>query len=132
MGDEATLTLAGTDQRTCRVNRGLQAARERGVDYRAVGQEPGWVLDIISGDRFILEYAYGEKRLEAPWTKPDRLPAAKSHGGGLQYDAQSDSGRLTVVILDKPCQDAMSGRDYPDTVHVTLGDMRLSGCGRGL
>ena len=46
-GEEASLDVGGRHYRDCRLNRARapwEEARRRGVDFRAVGQEPGWYL----------------------------------------------------------------------------------------
>ena len=49
-GREATFELNGRTQ-TCRERREpWQEAADRGVDFRAVGQEPGWFLEIDNGE----------------------------------------------------------------------------------
>ena len=46
----AVLTLNG-ERHECRHDTSVMNAVERGVDYRAVGQEPGWLLEISRGEK---------------------------------------------------------------------------------
>jgi uncharacterized membrane protein len=41
-----------------------------------------------------------------------------------------ESHRLTIVIEDVPCTDAMSGEAFPRSVSVTLDSKTLRGCGK--
>ena len=45
-------------------------AKLRGVAFRAVGQEPGWLLEIINGEEILLVTNYGEKRQSLPYVDP--------------------------------------------------------------
>jgi membrane-bound inhibitor of C-type lysozyme len=105
-----------------------EAAGLMGVTYRAIGQEPGWMLQIQDGKRILLIADYGENRVSAePAPAPQSLP-----GGGRRYEAQTGSGTLSVVIENKPCNDVMSGEPFPDTVTVMLNGRQYHGCGRSL
>lgn len=101
------------------------AARAAGVDFRAVGQEPGWIVDIYAADRIVALLDYGETRLEFPRSEPTS-PAE----GATRYEAQSNGHTLAITIRRAPCEDAMSGQPYPSTVEVVVDGRTLNGCGR--
>jgi putative lipoprotein len=103
-----------------------QDARERGVDFRALGQEPGWFLEIDDGRSMRLVYDYAEREA----TRPGPTPTIEQ--GKTTYAAATGSHRLIVVIDDRPCQDVMSGEPFPSTVTVTIDGRELRGCGRSL
>lgn len=102
-------------------------ARAEGVDFRAVGQEPGWLLDIHTSGltKFAWDYGaqYGEFAVAEP-TSPQE--------GATRYEANSDGRALVVTIRRFPCQDAMSGEAFPSTVEVTIDGRTLNGCGRSV
>lgn len=129
-GDEALLQLATGSLKQCKVvprEKAWQAARIRGVSFRALGQEPGWILE-ITGDRK-LKYLgqYGQDTLKAP------LPEAETPtAGGRRYRVKTSARTLTVDIKDKPCQDAMSGFSFPATVTVSIDGHTYRGCGKSL
>ncbi|MBI1185736.1 MAG: hypothetical protein GC206_00075 [Alphaproteobacteria bacterium] len=101
-----------------------RALRQRGVAFRAVGNEPGWLLDLFA-DRFELSYDYGNTTLAAP------LPAPSAHSEGVtRYDVSAEGRALAILIRRTPCQDVMSGEMFPATVSVSVGDQTLQGCGR--
>ena len=63
-GGEAMLEVQGRVT-TCRENRRrsiLEDARARGVEFRASGNEPGWVWELLA-DRMIFIGAYGAERV---------------------------------------------------------------------
>ena len=99
-------------------------ARGRGVDFRAVGQEPGWLLEIDNERGMHLAYDYGEKTATAP------LPARTVDGSRTTYAAKTDAHELTVVIDAQPCQDVMSGESFAATVTVRIDGRTPTGCGR--
>lgn len=98
-------------------------ARRRGVDFRAVGQEPGWLLDVDEGGELRYVGDYGETRVTA------RTPPAERGANGL---LTLRAGELVVEIAPGDCRDAMSGAAYPYAVTVRRGGRELRGCGRML
>lgn len=96
----------------------------RGVTYRAIGQEPGWELEIGPQRTMMLETDYGEQRHDAVLNSPDR------DGRRLAYTASADGVSVTITIEEEPCQDIMSGEAFPTSVSVTVDGRQLDGCGR--
>ncbi|MFN3596969.1 MAG: COG3650 family protein [Rubricoccaceae bacterium] len=104
-----------------------EAARARGVAFRAVGQEPGWVLEVYNDSLVVLEADYGTDRLAMP------IRATLVTGNEFSFDGRPDGRMLSVVAVEAPCRDTMSGEAYPATVTVRLdGERSLQGCGRAL
>jgi len=102
-------------------------ARAQGVDFRGVGQEPGWLLDIYTADRMVLLWDYGENRIETPRGEPDTRQE-----GVTRYEGRSGGHTLVVTIRRAPCEDAMSGQPYPARVEVAIDGRTLTGCGRSV
>lgn len=126
-GDQATLTLEGRAPVQCREDQSIEQARREHVSYRALGQEPGWLLDIRRGDRFVLHYDNAQKTAEFPYVEPTH-PGE----GVAQFTTTADGNTLEVRIRYTACHDAMSGQAYPDTVELEFDDRILKGCGRPL
>lgn len=93
------------------------------ADFRATGNEPGWQMDIASGDKILLVTDYGEHSYEFPATRPD------SSDGRKVYDVSAGGHHLTSMIEQKPCNDSMSGRAFVATVTVTIDGKKYRGCG---
>jgi heat shock protein HslJ len=102
----------------------LRDARARGVDFRAVGQEPGWVLELKEGEQVTAVLDYGATSLMLP--APSSETAAD---GTISYDTSTDTDHLLLTIKDKTCVDSMSGESHPSTVQLQVNDKSYQGCG---
>jgi uncharacterized membrane protein len=100
-------------------------ARLRGVAFRAIGQEPGWLLEIINDEEILLVTEYGKTRNAYPYVEPQEDKTARK----TIYQISDDT---SILIESKPCSDSMSGESFEVTVTVMLGDKKLRGCGRAL
>ena len=101
---------------------------KRDRDFRGVGQEPGWQLELRKGSEMRFTYDYGKGTAITP------APAAQvdAASGTRTYHAQSGGNDLEVVIVPVRCTDAMSGRPFAATVSVTLNGRAYRGCGEEL
>jgi putative lipoprotein len=125
-GREATFEVDGRKQ-TCRERREpWQDALDRGIDFRAVGQEPGWFLEIDKEKQIRLVYDYAEHEFVSP------VPPSIHRGKVTIFDVTIESGHVLIAIEDAPCTDAMSGEAFPRSVTITIGTKTLRGCGRDL
>lgn len=102
-------------------------ARAAGVDFRGVGQEPGWIIDIYTQNRIVLLLDYGETMLEFPLPQADT-----SQEFATRYQTQANGRNLAVTIRRAPCEDVMSGEPYPSTVEVVIDGRTLTGCGKSV
>jgi putative lipoprotein len=100
-------------------------AKLRGVAFRAIGQEPGWLLEITNGEEILLVTDYGKNKKSYPYVEPQEDKAARK-----TVFPVDDS--TSVLIEGKPCTDSMSGESFEVTVTVTQGAKTLRGCGRAL
>ncbi|MCA1799475.1 MAG: hypothetical protein LC632_08475 [Xanthomonadaceae bacterium] len=128
-GDEsAVLELDGT-RHACEVKRwdGVPwaEARARGASFRALGQEPGWYLEVVPGGEMTVVLDYGDRTFTLPAPEPTVLD-----GGARGYEAaQRAGGPILVVVEPLVCFDGMSGHVFPETVTVAVGEDRYRGCG---
>jgi len=101
-------------------------AKLRGVAFRAIGQEPAWLLEITNGEEILLVTNYGEQRTSFPYVEPVVFQEERRTEYRLpKYDT-------IVEIRGTPCTDSMSGERFAVSVTVTRSDERLDGCGRAL
>lgn len=102
----------------------LGDARARGIDFRAIGQEPGWVLELTEGDHIAALLDYGATTLLFP------TPSAETGAdGAVTYEAATDTDHLLLTIRSKACVDAMSGEPHPSAVELAVNDKIYRGCG---
>ncbi len=133
-GDEARVELSGRPPMTCRGNP-LRAvwedARLNGVDFRAVGNEPGWYLEIREGTPLAtidLVADYGNLYFSFPNGRREPGPKA----GSLRYTAALGAHRIVVTLEASECRDSMSGERFDTTVEVRIDHDTYRGCGRRL
>jgi len=103
-------------------------AKLAGVDFRAVGNEPGWSLEIILGGtmRFVTDYGQSWYTFPTPEPRVDRIRAQ------TWYQADAGGHTLEVLLEGRECADSMSGEIFAVTVRVTLDGRDHNGCGRAL
>ncbi|GAA5074652.1 YbaY family lipoprotein [Lysobacter panacisoli] len=126
-GASGTLTLAGEDKRECTQADGpspWDAARERGVAFRAVGNEPGWLVEVGSGDSPSLhaELDYGSRKIDIATVQRDK--------DGLRYSGQTANGtKIELAVERKRCEDPMSGASFDASAQLQAGGKTYRGCG---
>lgn len=101
-------------------------AQARGVRFRAVGSEPGWLVELGAGESpgMALTLDNGERELAFETTTP--IKDANGYRG--EHDGTSAELRLT----ETDCEDPMSGERFPVRAELRVGDREYTGCGRYL
>src|SRR5690625_2557807 len=102
-----------------------QEARARGAEIRAIGQEPGWWLEIRRDGTMMLASDYGTRR------QVFERPRAQLLEGNVERFHVAEAG-VMVTLTELYCEDVMSGEPMPLTVVVETPDEQLEGCGRRL
>lgn len=110
---------AGTDARYAKLS-------ADGVDWIAVGQEPGWTAEVKDGERITVLADYGERKAVVP------APAANAPGAPVEYHSVTETDDVRLTITREPCADAMSGRPYPARAVLILNGRRYEGCAQPL
>lgn len=123
---EALLRLQGGTWVNCEVTEARSpwvAARDQGVVYRAVGQEPGWVVEVGPGEApaITLVMDYGQRRIE--------IPRARPLAGGAVYEGEAGDVTVRLHILHEACTDVMSGEAFPTRAELHLDAQVYRGCG---
>jgi len=101
-------------------------AKLRGVAFRAVGQEPGWLLEITNGEEILLVTDYGATRSTMPYVEPVVYQEERR----TQYVVGEYN--TTIEIRGESCTDVMSGESFEVSVTLFLSNKELHGCGRAL
>ncbi len=105
-------------QREPRIEQG-----KRPVDFRATGNEPGWLLEIVDGHYIKMLTDYGNNQVATP------APAPQSNGVKI-YEAETEAHQLRIIIQQETCTDTMSGEKFESQVSVVLDGETLIGCGQ--
>jgi heat shock protein HslJ/membrane-bound inhibitor of C-type lysozyme len=127
-GEEASLEAGGASHTGCRGRAAgdpWEEAALMGVEFRAVGQEPGWALDLAEGRWIRYVGDYGATRVYAASPRQARGAAE----GTVVYDAEPEGRALRVEIRQAPCRDVMSGQSFTHAVTVRLDTSTVKGCG---
>jgi uncharacterized lipoprotein YbaY/uncharacterized membrane protein len=133
-GNTATLTREGGGKLDCvradappQAGSPWDAARQRGVAFRAIGNEPGWMVEVGRGDAPPLhaELDYGKRKLD--------VANAQALSGLLGYAGTAKDGTKVRLVLErKACSDGMSEQQYPVDAMLDVGGTAYRGCGRFL
>jgi uncharacterized membrane protein len=130
--DKAKLESENKHYEDCQNNRARaiwEHAKLNGVDFRAVGNEPGWYLEIYEGRKIRFVADYGKVRYNDYYLpKPEVIP----HALKTVYTFVIDEHELEITIEGKSCRDTMVDEQYESTVTVDLDGKKYHGCGRPL
>jgi uncharacterized membrane protein len=130
-GQTAEITIKGEKLLNCKNNpraAAWEGAKLRGVSYRAIGQEPTWLLEIDRDKGFLLVTRYGENRQQFPYVEPvtDTVQRTSS------YASEANGDGITITIRGGDCRDSMSGEAFSSQVEISWREQQLRGCGRAL
>jgi uncharacterized membrane protein len=104
-----------------------EQARVRGIAFRGIGNEPGWLVEVGAGDTPALhaELDYGERKID--------IAHVQAHPAGAGYKGTTGDGVAVELHLQRGnCSDGMSDQTYPVSTRLTVGDKTYAGCGRFL
>ncbi|MFU8832145.1 MAG: MliC family protein [Wenzhouxiangella sp.] len=100
------------------------AARERGIGFRASGNEPGWLMEVRNGDQarlhLLLDYGAHELNFDDITVLPDQ------NG----FIAHAPGNHVEIQLIHETCHDTMVDWTFPVRVEMTLNDLNMSACGR--
>jgi uncharacterized membrane protein len=126
-GEQAKFGRSGSQLQDCQNDRHRaiwEKAKLDGADFRAIGNEPPWVLEIQQQSRVVLVTDYGAKRAEMPLPAPIEDRDART----TRWVAKG----FQLEIIARRCNDIMSSETFESTVIVTWHGRVLRGCGRAL
>ncbi len=128
-GEEALLERGSVRHGNCLQDPSRAAwadARRRGVVFRAVGQEPGWHLEMHRDGRLHYVGAYGATRIDLEEAQ------AAEQGGVRVFSGTAGEHFLRGEIHEQHCVDSMSGDGFPSQVILEVDGQQLGGCGTDL
>jgi len=125
-GEQAMLAYDGAFYRNCQ-RRSEREARDpverRPVDFRAIGNEPPWLLEVVEGHNINLITEYGQKRLQLE--EPEKTVTPEQ----ITYHVNDDANRLAVMVKREACSDTMSDKVWPNSVSIWWNSRHYNGCG---
>lgn len=129
--DEAMIETGNDKHAGCKNNRAKaiwEHAKLNGVDFRALGNEPGWYMEISNKRDILLVTDYGQKT----YRFTSAIINSKADNRTSSYHAHNNGNALEIIINGTPCQDSMSGEAFSASVSVLVNSLRYTGCGRAL
>jgi len=98
------------------------AAHTAPPGLRAVGNEPGWLVEVGPGDTpaMRLTLDYGDRKLD--------IAAATRIGDQGYRGTAADGTAVELRYRREACSDGMSERDYPASVALQVGAQAYRGC----
>jgi len=105
-------------------------AKLSGVDFRAIGNEPNWDLEITAGDEVIFNNDYGNEPISFLTPEPITVQETRT----TTYEAIKNNKKITLILKAKEtaCTDSVSGQSYETTVTVHFDGEIFNGCGQSL
>ena len=130
-GSEAVFVWDGQTSADCRNNRARaiwEDARLRGADFRAVGNEPGWQLEIFDKEKGLFDHNYGQEshEFQVSASMVDASPRA------TRYELRNDAHRLSIKLDARQCSDSMSGESFQTAAWLMFDGKAFFGCGKAL
>jgi len=105
-----------------------QIAAENGVDFRAVGNEPGWHVEIRDDAEVKFVGDYGKTEIQARVNDVWIGPA----GDDKIYYIDSPAVKFQVILIKKQYIDTMTGEKLPYQVRIIFPNESYTGGGRFL
>ncbi len=134
--DQAMLSYQGTFYRQCLRNTEREARdpiERRPVDFRAVGQQPTWLMEVVSGHNLNLITEYGQKRVQI------FEPEMKQESGKIIFRGKDDKNRVSASVRQSQCQlkaleenVATPPKIWSQKVSVWWNGQHYEGCGEFL
>ena len=129
--NEAVIESEKIKHTGCKNNRARaiwEHAKLNGVDFRALGNEPGWYMEISNKQDILLVTDYGQQTYQFTSAIINSNPQDRT----TIYHAHSDGNSVEIAIKGMPCQDSMSGEAFSAAVSVLINNRRYMGCGKAL
>ena len=104
----------------------FERAKHNGVAFRAIGNEPGWILEITSDKEVLFLTNLGQDRTHF------EVIEKFSDYNSTEYEMRSQYNVLYIRIENRRCQDTMVDRVYESTVYINFDGVNMTGCGKAL
>lgn len=128
-GSAATLERQGSPAVPCEERRAeslREDARLRGVVYRALGNEPGWVLEAGPAGRLSWSTNYGQDQYLF-----EAAQQTNSADGAVEYSASTDGHALKATVRPGTCTDD-GDVEFDHRASIEFDGQAYEGCGSRL
>jgi uncharacterized membrane protein len=98
-----------------------------GLEFRALGNEPFWKVD-IADDGITFEALDAPQKLAFPYPSPDVSRGRITYRADAAVSAGEPARKIEVVILERRCRDSMSGALFSFQAEISLNGRRNTGC----
>lgn len=102
-------------------------AKLGGVDYRAVGTEPGWHVE-IRPESIVYVGDYGN--VQYTFARPE--PQVYQEERTTFYETAADGVTFNIRIRARECRDTMSGEEFATEATIWVNGREYRGCGKAL
>ena len=130
-GSNATLTRTGQPAVECaqtELASPWDQAKARGAGFRAVGNEPGWAVEVGMGEAPALTATLDNGSRTVEVAQAQALTGKNTGFAGKTADGMA----VELLIKREACTDGMSGEAFAASAQLKVGDKTYSGCGRFL
>lgn len=106
-------------------------ARERGMAFRAAGNEPAWSVEVQKSrsPTLFVVLDYGQRHLEIPHASV----SSNQETGLVTFRGNAGNGTPVELVVHRgQCQDDMSGQKFAASAALTVGTDQYTGCGQFL
>ncbi|HET7267885.1 MAG TPA: hypothetical protein VFJ15_07225 [Oleiagrimonas sp.] len=106
-------------------------ARERGMAFRAVGNEPGWSVEVEKSHSptLFVSLQYNQRHLKVR----DSSVSSDQDKGLITFSGLAKDGTPVQLLIHRgQCVDNMSGHKFAASAELDVGAKKYTGCGRFL
>ncbi len=104
----------------------FECAKFEGVSFRAIGNEPGWILNIMPDNKVAFITNHGKVKT---YFKVEKQFSEKN---ATEFILRSKNNLLYLRIENRVCRDSMTDRSYESSVYLNFDGHELRGCGQSL
>ncbi|MDP0562617.1 MAG: hypothetical protein QS721_09980 [Candidatus Endonucleobacter sp. (ex Gigantidas childressi)] len=129
--EQATLEVLDQPILQCRNNQNKavwEESRLRGADFRAVGHNPDWYLELSLEGNTVFVGDAGSTRILFKTS----IPVVDAEKKTSTYQMNNGNSKITIVIKGESCVVPTTGELFDTKVTLYLEGKQMNGCGRAL
>ena len=127
--EQASYQQAVDREQAIAKNNPWHAAKLKGANFRAIGQEPAWLIELYPDEKIYLSRDYGAKMQTFNYQDPVTDQVERRSVFVLEINNKKQG---EVIIEGIACTDSMSGEQFESTVMLKIDGKTFKGCGKSL